>query len=198
MQICQFVTMLKVSLNTNKTAILYIIAEILLTVALIPIKLANMSYVRPNKNICLFTVTSSKKIGQVGRISILFYFFILFHIRKFQIADLSYPEKVPDFRIYLIALRSEGVIIPQKNCCARIIKKLMPIIFQDVTGNSFFRPKISDVSTFTFDLPRKQGRSGNRKQTYIFFGLKCHLHCRNMTVKSLNIQVYQNGIQIIT
>jgi hypothetical protein len=52
-----------------------------------------------------------------------------------------------DFRIYLIALRSEGVIIPQKNCCGRIIKKLMPIIFQDVTGNSFFRPKISDVST---------------------------------------------------
>ena len=58
-----------------------------------------------------------------------------------------YPEKVMDFRIYLIALRSEGVIIPQKNCCGRIIKKLMPIIFQDVTGNSFFRPKISDVST---------------------------------------------------
>jgi hypothetical protein len=28
----------------------------------------------------------------------------------------------------------------------------MPIIFQDVTGNSFFRPKISDVSTFTFDF----------------------------------------------
>jgi len=66
-----------------------------------------------------------------------------------------YPEKVPDFRIYLIALRSEGVIIPQNNCCGRIIKKLMPIIFQDVTGNSFFRPKISDVSTFTFDLPIK-------------------------------------------
>jgi hypothetical protein len=41
------------------------------------------------------------------------------------------------FRIYLIALRSEGVIIPQKNCCGRIIKKLIPIIFQDVTGNSF-------------------------------------------------------------
>jgi hypothetical protein len=32
---------------------------------------------------------------------------------------------------------------------------LMPIIFQDVTGNSFFRPKISDVSTFTFDLSIK-------------------------------------------
>jgi hypothetical protein len=41
----------------------------------------------------------------------------------------TYPEKVPDFRIYLIALRCEGVIIPQKNCCSRIIKKLMPIIF---------------------------------------------------------------------
>ena len=49
----------------------------------------------------------------------------------------------------------------------------MPIIFQDVTGNSFFRPKISDVSTFTFDLKNTDkmnyGRSGNRKKTYIFF-----------------------------
>jgi hypothetical protein len=32
---------------------------------------------------------------------------------------------------------SEGVIIPHKNCCGRIIKKLMAIIFQDITGNSF-------------------------------------------------------------
>jgi hypothetical protein len=31
----------------------------------------------------------------------------------------------------------------------------MPIIFQDVTGNSLFRPNISDVSTYTFDLPIK-------------------------------------------
>ena len=48
---------------------------------------------KAKKNICLFTVTSSKKIGQVGRISILFYFFILFHIRKFRIADLSVSRK---------------------------------------------------------------------------------------------------------
>jgi hypothetical protein len=53
------------------------------------------------------------------------------HIRK----------RYQTFRIYLIALRSEGVIIPQK--------------IQDVTGNSFFRPKISDVYIFTFDLPIK-------------------------------------------
>ena len=64
-----------------------------------------------------------------------------------------YTEKVPDFRIYLNALQCEGVIIPQKNCCGRILKKFIPIIFQDVIGKSFFRPKISDVSTFVFDLP---------------------------------------------
>jgi hypothetical protein len=39
---------------------------------------------------------------------------------------------------YLIALRCEGVIILHKNCCGHTIKKMMPIIFQDVTGNSFF------------------------------------------------------------
>jgi hypothetical protein len=35
---------------------------------------------------------------------------------------------------------------------------LIPIIFQDVTGNSVFRPKTSDVSTFTFDLTIKWTR----------------------------------------
>ena len=39
------------------------------------------------KKIYVFTVTSSKKIGKVGRIS------ILFHIRKFRIADLSVSGK---------------------------------------------------------------------------------------------------------
>jgi hypothetical protein len=108
------------------------------------------------KNICLFTVTSSKK----SRSDFHFILFFSFYFTYGNSGLRTYPylEKVPDFRIYLIALRSEGVIIPQKNCCSRIIKKLMPIIFQDVTGNSFFRPKISDVSTFTFDLSIKWTR----------------------------------------
>jgi hypothetical protein len=92
--------------------------------------------------------------------------FLVFNATFNNISAISWQsvlfmeDKVQDFRIYLIALRCEGVIIPQKNCCGRIIKKLMPIIFQDVTGNSFFRPKISDVSTFIFDelFPFKAGK----------------------------------------
>ena len=70
-----------------------------------------------------------------------FHFVLFFHfISHMEIPDcgpIRIRKKVPDFRIYLIALQSEGVIIPQKNCCGRIIKKLMPIIFQDVTGKFF-------------------------------------------------------------
>ena len=93
-------------------------------------------------------------ILQKNRVGIPFYFIFSFYFTYVNsgLWTYPYPEKVPDFRIYLIALQPEGVIKPQKNCCGRIIKKLMPIIFQDVTGNSFFRPNISDVSTFTFDL----------------------------------------------
>jgi hypothetical protein len=80
------------------------------------------------------------------RISILFYFFILLHI--WGLRTYPYPKRVPDFRIYLIALRCEGVIIPQKNCCGRIIKKIGAYYFSGCNRKQFFfRPKISDVST---------------------------------------------------
>jgi hypothetical protein len=36
------------------------------------------------------------------------------HIFSGGLRTYPYPENVPDFRIYLIALQSEGVIIPQK------------------------------------------------------------------------------------
>ena len=93
----------------------------------------NYWQVRPKKNICLFTVTSSKKIG------LPFYFIFSFYFTygNSGLGTYPYPEKVPDFRIYLIALRSEDVIIPQQNCCGRIINKLMTIIFQDVTETVF-------------------------------------------------------------
>ena len=85
-------------------------------------------------------------------------FHFISHTEILDCGPIHIRKRYQTFRIYLIALRSEGVIIPQKNCCGRIIKKLMPIIFQDVTGNSFFRPKISDVYIFTFDLPIKWTR----------------------------------------
>ena len=55
----------------------------------------------------------------------------------------------------------------------------MPIIFQDATEKNFFRPKISDVSTFTFDLPIKWTRVATENRVgrvtvnrhIFFFGL---------------------------
>ena len=120
--------------------------------------------IRPTYHIFLEDVTVKRHIFLLDLMYDMLASFIGINATVNNISAISWQsvlfmeDKVQDFRIYLIALRCEGVIIPQKNCCSRIIKKLMPIIFQDVTGNSFFRPKISDVSTFTFDLPIKWTR----------------------------------------
>ena len=84
-----------------------------------------------------------KKQGRYMQVGFPFYFNFSFYFTygNSRLRTYPYPEKVPYFRIYLIALRCEGVIIPHKNCCGRTIKKMMPIIFQDVTGNSFFQDK---------------------------------------------------------
>jgi hypothetical protein len=93
-----------------------------------------------------------------------------------------YPEKVPDFRIYLIALQSEGVIIPQKNCCSRIIKKLIVLlVFNDTFDNvSGIRLK-KNICLFTVTRPTLLsaetlvhfiGKSKVKVDTSEIFGLK--------------------------
>jgi hypothetical protein len=122
--------------------------------------LEEQAHLRPKKNICLFTVTrptlfsAATLVHFIGKSKVNFIFSFYFTYGNSRLRTYPYPEKVPDFRIYLIALRSEGVIIPQKNCCSRFTVT-RPTLFSAATLVHFIgKSKVKVDTSETFGLKK--------------------------------------------